>query len=283
MVVNRIYELSGSDSTVAFIRVYFPEGSTVTCTKGNTVLRTDRTDGYAIFRIPELGIWYVTAVNGTTSATKTVRPNVVGQSYPVTIEFRVPAAYQEVEYLQSTGTQYINTGLIFPADLSRRIEIKFRMLNDLTHSVGGTYQSANGNLSMLGFPGYVQSNGLFEILTSGAYAQSTASAGTDLTVVFNNSNHQVTENGTALLTLASGYYTCTLPFFLFGVNQDGSLAYSGSTRIYYFKYYSSDGTLLHEYIPCYRKSDNVPGFWDSVSETFKTNAGYGTFTVGPTV
>lgn len=41
--------------------------------------------------------------------------------------------------------------------------------------------------------------------------------------------------------------------------------------------------ILMDLYPCYRKSDSVPGFWDTVSKQFLTNAGSGSFTVGPDV
>lgn len=37
---------------------------------------------------------------------------------------------------------------------------------------------------------------------------------------------------------------------------------------------------LHHYIPCYRKSDNVIGLYDIITDEFKTNAGTGSFTKG---
>jgi len=42
-------------------------------------------------------------------------------------------------------------------------------------------------------------------------------------------------------------------------------------------------TLLVDLVPCYRKSDNKPGMYDKVHNTFYTNVGTGDFTVGPDV
>jgi hypothetical protein len=35
--------------------------------------------------------------------------------------------------------------------------------------------------------------------------------------------------------------------------------------------------------PCYRKADNIPGWYDTRNDTFYTNEGTGTFVVGPNV
>ena len=284
MVINRIHLLNGN-STVAFARVTYPAGAVCIVTNGTTTLRASDTSGYAIFRIPSLGSnWVAACSQGSGVASQALGSITRGYTYDVTLSFRVPSAYTEVAYLQSSGTQFINTGFVFQSDLSRRIEIKFRLLSDRAHSVGGTYDSAIGLTSMFGFPTYVDGNGLYEMLTTYYNSASGAAVGTDMTVVFNDASHNVTENGTQVLALASGVYNCSRPFYLFGVNFDGSLAFGGSTRIYSFKYYNAlTNTLLAEYVPCIRKSDNVAGFWDTVSETFKTNDGSGTFTTGSTV
>ena len=44
-----------------------------------------------------------------------------------------------------------------------------------------------------------------------------------------------------------------------------------------------NNVILMDLYPCYRKSDNTPGFWDTVSKQFLTNAGSGSFSVGPDV
>ena len=41
--------------------------------------------------------------------------------------------------------------------------------------------------------------------------------------------------------------------------------------------------LKYEFIPCYRKADNVAGLYDLVNGVFYTNAGSGTFAVGSDV
>ena len=48
---------------------------------------------------------------------------------------------------------------------------------------------------------------------------------------------------------------------------------------YSIKEYGVDGTLLYEYVPAKRKSDNVLGLLEVVNGTFYANAGSGAFTV----
>lgn len=44
------------------------------------------------------------------------------------------------------------------------------------------------------------------------------------------------------------------------------------TKWYSFKIYD-DGALVRNYVPCYRKSDNAVGFYDTVGKTFEQSTG----------
>lgn len=284
MIWNLITPLSSTGTAVAFIRVTYPAGATCTAKLSSVTLQAPDTSGYWIVKVPTTGKWDVTAVDGTSSVTDSVRVTARAQSFTITLSFRVPTAYREVEYLQSSGTQYINPGFVWQSDLSKRINIKFALLDNITHSVGGTYVSQTGGSSILGFPAYLEGNGLYYNVAAGDYALSSATVNGIMTTIFNNASHQVLENGTTKMTITHTTYSCALPFFLFAVNVDGNAGYMGKTRIYYFQYIDNNtNELLADYIPVYRKSDTVYGFWDAVSETFITNSGTGSFTGGSAV
>ena len=63
---------------------------------------------------------------------------------------------------------------------------------------------------------------------------------------------------------------------------DGSVDVCADADIYDFRITSPSGAVMH-LIPCYRKSDSVIGMFDTVSGSFFTNAGTGTFTKGADV
>lgn len=63
--------------------------------------------------------------------------------------------------------------------------------------------------------------------------------------------------------------------YLFGLDQAGTFIQGEKTRIY-----SCSFGDIRNFIPCYRKSDNEPGMYDTITGTFYTNSGTGTFTVG---
>ena len=53
----------------------------------------------------------------------------------------------------------------------------------------------------------------------------------------------------------------------------------GRNRFYHFKIMSK-GKIIRNYIPCYRKSDNKVGFYDTVNHTFNPSTGSKEFTCG---
>lgn len=54
---------------------------------------------------------------------------------------------------------------------------------------------------------------------------------------------------------------------------------NGNFRVYYCKISDTNGNVLREFYPCYRKSDNVAGLYDVANDVFYTNNGSGSFTV----
>lgn len=57
-------------------------------------------------------------------------------------------------------------------------------------------------------------------------------------------------------------------------------------KIYYVKGWDVDGNLSFKFVPCYRKADNVPGYYDVVAGVFYSTletTGGGSISVGPDV
>ena len=74
----------------------------------------------------------------------------------------------------------------------------------------------------------------------------------------------------------------TVNIVIFAQNNGGKIKYYSSYQNYSFKI-TQDNTLVRNFIPARRNSDNVVGMWDTVSQTFFTNSGTGTFVAGPVV
>ena len=48
----------------------------------------------------------------------------------------------------------------------------------------------------------------------------------------------------------------------------------------YYTKILDNGTLVRDFVPVIRKSDNKPGMWDKVTRTFYTNSGTDEFLYG---
>lgn len=103
--------LKGAGRVFSIIAVTYPAGSVCTCSDGTTTLTARDTSGKALFNVPSAGTWTVTVVNGYETASKTIDV-FESEIYTVELGFGIiPYAYQQVEYLQSTGSQYVDTGI----------------------------------------------------------------------------------------------------------------------------------------------------------------------------
>lgn len=84
---------------------------------------------------------------------------------------------------------------------------------------------------------------------------------------------------TLQITLPTRTSVTSNALYLFCLNGNGTAGYYSHFALEYLQI--TQGTsVIHDYVPCYRKADNVAGLYDLVTGTFLTNAGSGTFAVG---
>ena len=198
------------------------------------------------------------------------------------IEFisQLPTEYQEVEYIQSNGTQYIDTGVVATSGFEIDIKINIDTVTGSQAPILAAHEPSEPYKR--NFIAYISSKKM-EIDAGDKITQTSVTLTRDDVIKASNveNNFYLNVNGTN--------YTPT-------VTADASnLAYSGRTmhllhcngydngytsgKVYYCKI-TVDGTLVRSFVPCYRKSDNVAGLYDLVNNVFYTNAGSGVFAVG---
>ena len=192
-------------------------------------------------------------------------------------KLRLPAAYQEVAYIQSTGTQYIDTGV--QPTVSTKINFGINMAEE-------TGAVIIGDCTGEGYPGDYQDWRIFNYsgvayfdvgesrVNSGAFAANTY-------YDVECGNFYVKLNGT---TVAQGTTVTGNPIgtFTAKIFYRTSGATFSKGRLYYLKMYNG-ATLIRDFVPCYRKSDGVAGLYDMVNKSFYTNEGTGSFIVGHNV
>lgn len=207
---------------------------------------------------------------------------------PAVTNVRLPAEYQEVEYLENTSEgAYINTGAV-PSLSGTKFHIKYQMLS-------GSYLFGCGRNPRLAcvmrpysIQFYIGSDGAPSIVNytlAGIFSKVVAFSGY-LTGSETGRYLDITVDGTTSRFIPpdgaiSGSFSDSLPFYLFAW-QYGDTLRTGRGRIWGFSM-ETGGNLVRDMVPCYRKADNVPGMYDLVSGSFSTNAGTGSFVTGADV
>lgn len=197
----------------------------------------------------------------------------------VVVKRSIPDEYQEVTYIQSTGTQYIDTGII-PTS-SSKAEVKYAV-NAVGNAGSGIFGSADSGSPSTRFQIYQNSN--ISLGIGGGYASMTED--TDIHVsVLDAKNLKVYHDGIEQSATTGTFSNNPMPnntITLFA-RHEGSTSFSyGKCKIYYVKIWEND-ELIRYYIPAQRISDNVCGMYNLIDNTFLVNNGSDSFTPGETV
>jgi len=190
---------------------------------------------------------------------------------------RLPNTYQEVEYIQSSGTQHIDT--LHKHTTNTKFEVKFAF-----QSMTATYSwicwarttySSSDDLDL--FVHYSNSSYTVRYWCGWTMNDSWKSITVNTPHVMTLSKTLVTLDSENL-SLSASLSSCNYNDWLFWVNQQWSLTDSKlKAKVYYFKIYEWT-TLVRYFVPCYRKSDNVIWMYDLVNNQFYTNAWTWSFT-----
>jgi len=185
---------------------------------------------------------------------------------------RLPAEYQEVEYIQSSGTQRIDTG--YAPQTTTEFEIDYELV-----SYVWAYQSPFGTR-------YAHNDRAYYIWISNENVSycwfwsnkiSPAIAfwglGTRRNITYHNSVLSNWDESITVATNQTPYWTIRI----FCQEQNWTVQEYAAMKFYSFKLWEWS-TLVRDYVPCYRKSDSVIWVYDIVNDQFYTNAGSGTFT-----
>ena len=199
------------------------------------------------------------------------------------IEFisRLPQGYQEVEYIESSGTQFIDTGFV-PND-NTEIILVFTNNNATTGNydcIFGTRTTASNDNT---FALWIDTNrrfGAFYVTDGTGQAltlfPTSINAMTKHTAVMKG---RVAEIDSVSVTCPATSSSPAYSFYIGACNTAGTADYFSKILIYESKIYDNE-ILVRDFVPCYRKADYVAGLYDLVNNVFYTNAGSGVFAVG---
>ena len=205
------------------------------------------------------------------------------QSLNINEKSLLPDEYQQIEYIESTGTQYIDTKYKLSGNLKFNGKI---LINEDTKEMAiiGNDLSNNGQIE-IGFNNnkfftYCNNNSARIIPTESLYNK---------IIEFESEYSSNKPNKRSILNIDNKKYECTSDEEN-GMYSNSNLlllcvynSYFFSGRVYVLDFFINE-QLICNFIPCYRKLDNEIGLYDTVNDEFYTNQGTGeNFIPGPDV
>ena len=191
------------------------------------------------------------------------------------------SGYDVLEYIESTGTQYINTGYVTTS-------------TDYTYELDMTPTKIGGFYSYMGFmaSGTTPRAGIHEysnvfMLGANATTNSSTTPVVNERVIlkghFKSGAQKLYKNGTLIASNSTSFNHSanTLSTHIFGRNYSSGRNLT-SIKLYSAKIYEGS-TLVRHYIPVRRQSDNALGLYELLNGTFHANSGSGTFVSGPAI
>lgn len=190
---------------------------------------------------------------------------------------RLPKEYQEVEYLESTGTQYIDTRIVPNTNTSMECEIAATQNTEQANWNGSVLK---GNWGWFAVGDYGSDVGLVAFFSVNARAGVVIPQDTYF-------HKYYISNGLQKIDDIVEHNFVDLPSYMVSIWLfRGHNTYNGYTETknkIKFGIIYEGGEVVCNLVPCYRKSDNKPGMYDLVTKTFFTNQGTGDFIVGADV
>lgn len=224
------------------------------------------------------GAYNFTDLNRVEAAVKLLAAALTSAGYPVAVtpvlkgNSRVPAGYTEVEWIQSSGTQYIDSGATETSDMA--VSCHFDVDTVASDYLFGSQQNS-GSLSYNG----IFKNNMLEY--NYAEVGFTAANSIELAEEVVGSTNNITINGVSH-TLSTGTPQ-NVSMLIFGIrrNTGAMRPYGGKAKLRYFKI-KKGSNAVRNFVPC-KNPDGVVGLYDLVGGEFYGNSGTGAFTAGADV
>lgn len=224
------------------------------------------------------GHYNISDLNRVCEATDYIANLLQGYGYkvdysPIFIPHRTSKKYQKLEYIQSTGLQYIDTG-INPTS-NTRVICDFQVTQTLS-----VFQSVFGGRGKT--PTY-EGRFCFHLTADGLFR----SDYNDANELFDNSiqpterhivdkNRNVCKLDSATVTNSDGDFTGKYQMYIFGENTYGEATELANLKIFSMKIYNGE-ILLRDFIPVYDMNGEAC-LYDEITNNFFRNSGMGKFT-----
>ena len=181
----------------------------------------------------------------------------------------LPVGYKLLEYIESSGTQYINTG--FRPNQNTRVTMELSTSNSGSYTIFGTDAgwTSNGFAIGVGFGHYGSNTTSFSGLNDGAKHS----------IDFNKNSIYI--DNALKSTFSSATFQMDTDMVGFANNRSGAIQELTTMKLYSFKIYDNS-TIVRDFIPC-KNSGGEVGLWDDINRKFYSNAGSGNFIAGAVI
>ena len=224
---------------------------------------------------------------GSYAGESTARP------FKLVSDTMMPIGYTQLEYIQSTGTQYINTETFVNGRMRFEADFAFDDASTVQQRVFGVQDDDNKYLTLTSYINGKQQHAWACKNGTGQWTSTSVAAST-------SRRYLVIDGGAgtvAMTNVASGareYYATPFsgvahsnksrhPMVIFAtILQAGTISNYGKLKLYSVKI-SESGVPVANFVPCRRESDGTVGVYDRVNCRFLGNSGTGSFTAGPAI
>lgn len=199
--------------------------------------------------------------------------------------------YQYLDYIQSNGTQYIDTQYI--PNNSTKIEIQFEYVNKVTNepTVEDNYDTVIGcrqHSPDLEYLLTMYEGGYFGYGVDSKSGLSLDTQNKVYTVRLVDRKFYMKDNETndfnLIEKLNQQEFTMAIPLYLFAENQENLAKWNSAIKLYYCKIYSKTNNVYNlerHFVPVINKATSEVCLFDRVQKEFYYNMGTGSFIAGP--
>lgn len=191
---------------------------------------------------------------------------------------RLPSGYTELEYIESTGTQHIDTG--FTPNQNSRVSILFEASEIFSDNKAlyGARASTSSKAFSLWLSAENEVNPQYGNVGFSTQTVTLNYAGK----IQYDQNKNVFSVNEVTKTFSSATFSSGCTLLLFSVNTGGAADdRKPSGKLYSCQIYDN-GEKTRDFVPCKNQSGDI-GLYDIVSKTFYENSGSGAFIAGPEI
>ena len=186
----------------------------------------------------------------------------------------LPSGYRRLEYIQSSGTQYVDT--LFNPTQNTQLVLDAAFLGSAGTNVAGVRNNSNDTINRFGIISFGSDSKLGAFFRDSSIKAVTLDNNRHL---YDLSKDGLVFDGTSYGGANTGSFSCTYSLTLFAWNNGANGVTCNLCKVYSCQIYDN-GTIARNYIPCQTTSGEI-GLWDDVNSVFYGNAGTGTFIAGP--